>query len=257
MTRWFERVGQLEHRLDLVLDHAADRNAGPVLRRRDATACSSTLGRISGVSPCSCGELRLQRLQLGQQRLRAPRASAAGGRRGVARRRALVCAVGDDAAIAARRLVALELAPRAALPRALRRRAAWRAARGSGRPAPSPRSSAPRASPAASSSCGSLRLGVASARSPTSMPIASSRPMISELGLERLDAAAAVLDLGRHRVLADGDARAGGVEQAHRLVGQLARRDVAVRELDRRLDRLVEDLRRCGASRAPTRRRAS
>ena len=51
------------------------------------------------------------------------------------------------------------------------------------------------------------------------------------LDLERLDAPPAVLDLGRHRVLADRDARAGGVEQAHRLVGQLARRDVAVRQL--------------------------
>ena len=64
----------------------------------------------------------------------------------------------------------------------------------------------------------------------------------AELDLERLDAPAAVLDLGRHRVLADRDARAGGVEQADRLVGQLARRDVAVRQLDRGLDRLVEEL---------------
>ena len=51
-----------------------------------------------------------------------------------------------------------------------------------------------------------------------------------------------VLDRRRHRVLADGDAGGGGVEQAHRLVRQLARRDVAVREPHRRLDRLVEDL---------------
>ena len=63
-----------------------------------------------------------------------------------------------------------------------------------------------------------------------------------ELGLQRLDRPAAVLELGRHRVLADRDARAGRVEQADRLVGQLARRDVAVRQPHRRLERLVEHL---------------
>ncbi len=61
-----------------------------------------------------------------------------------------------------------------------------------------------------------------------------------QLSLERLDAAAAVLDLGRHRVLADGDPGTGGVEQTDRLVGQLAGRNVAVGQLDRRLQRLVE-----------------
>ena len=45
---------------------------------------------------------------------------------------------------------------------------------------------------------------------------------------------------GRRRVLRDGDAGAGGVEQADRLVGQLARRDIALRQLDRGVDRLVE-----------------
>ena len=38
------------------------------------------------------------------------------------------------------------------------------------------------------------------------------------------------------------NARAGSIEQAHRFVGQLPRRDVAVRELHRRFERLVEDL---------------
>ncbi len=63
-----------------------------------------------------------------------------------------------------------------------------------------------------------------------------------QLGFQRLDAPAAIVDLGRHRVQADGGARAGGIQQAHRLVRQLARRDVAVRQPDRRLQRLVEDL---------------
>ena len=50
------------------------------------------------------------------------------------------------------------------------------------------------------------------------------------------------------RVLRHGDARAGGIEQADRLVGQLPRRDVALRQLHRRLHRLVEHDRPCGAS---------
>ena len=63
----------------------------------------------------------------------------------------------------------------------------------------------------------------------------------ADLDLEVVDLAAAVLDGRRDGVLADRHAGAGGVEQADRLVGQLPAGDVAVRELDRRLDRLVED----------------
>ena len=62
------------------------------------------------------------------------------------------------------------------------------------------------------------------------------------LDLQRLPAAQNVLDLGRRGVLRNGDTGAGGVEKAHRLVGQLPRRDVAMRQADRRLDRLVEYL---------------
>src|SRR5690606_33067501 len=63
-----------------------------------------------------------------------------------------------------------------------------------------------------------------------------------ELGLEGFDLALAVFERRRGAVLADRDPGAGGVEHAHRLVRQLARRYVAVREPDRRLDRLVEQL---------------
>ena len=63
----------------------------------------------------------------------------------------------------------------------------------------------------------------------------------ADLDLEVLDPRLAVLDGRRRRVLAERDAGAGGVEQADRLVGQLPAGDVAVREPDRRLDRLVED----------------
>ena len=56
-----------------------------------------------------------------------------------------------------------------------------------------------------------------------------------------VDLPPAVLEAGGMARLADRHAGAGRVEQADRLVGQLPRRDVAARELDRRLDRLVED----------------
>ncbi len=62
------------------------------------------------------------------------------------------------------------------------------------------------------------------------------------LDLQRLAAAHNVLHLGRSGMLRNGDTGAGGVEKAHGLVGQLPRRDVAVGEADRRLDRLIEYL---------------
>src|SRR5262249_40752901 len=63
-----------------------------------------------------------------------------------------------------------------------------------------------------------------------------------ELGPQRLDGAPAVLELRRHAVLADRDARARGVEEADRFVRQLARGNVAMRQPDCRLERLVEHL---------------
>ncbi len=64
-----------------------------------------------------------------------------------------------------------------------------------------------------------------------------------QFGFQPLDAAAAVLDLRRHRVQADRHPGAGGIQQADRLVRQLAGRNVAVRQLDRRFQRFVENLR--------------
>ena len=49
-----------------------------------------------------------------------------------------------------------------------------------------------------------------------------------DLDTQQLDPALAVLHLSRGGVLADGDARGGGVQKAHRLVGQLPRGDVAL-----------------------------
>jgi hypothetical protein len=74
------------------------------------------------------------------------------------------------------------------------------------------------------------------------MPTAVSRPMISSSVFKPFDAAATVFHLRRHRVQADRHPGAGGIQQADRLVRQLAGRNVAVRQLDRRLQRLVENL---------------
>ncbi len=62
------------------------------------------------------------------------------------------------------------------------------------------------------------------------------------LGVQRFDASAAVVHFRRRGMQAHRHARAGRVQQAHRLVRQLPRRDVAVAELDRRFQRFVEDL---------------
>ena len=72
--------------------------------------------------------------------------------------------------------------------------------------------------------------------------MAASRSMIPASTSMHRPAAAQILDFGRGGVLGDRDPGAGGVEQAHRLVGELAGRDVAVREGDGRLDGGVEDL---------------
>ena len=63
-----------------------------------------------------------------------------------------------------------------------------------------------------------------------------------DLGFQCLNAAAAIIHLGGDGVLADGDARAGGVDEADGLVRQLARGNVTVRELDGGFDGFVEDL---------------
>ena len=62
------------------------------------------------------------------------------------------------------------------------------------------------------------------------------------LGLQQADAALAILHCRGRRVLAYGDAGGGGIEQADRLVRQLAGGDVAVRQADGGFDGLVEDL---------------
>ena len=61
------------------------------------------------------------------------------------------------------------------------------------------------------------------------------------LDLEQLDPAPSIFDLRRSRMLGDRDARARGIEQAHRLVGKLARRHIALRQRDRSRHGLVQN----------------
>src|SRR5438445_174871 len=62
------------------------------------------------------------------------------------------------------------------------------------------------------------------------------------LRFERLNPPPAIVNFGGHGVVAHGHAGASGVDEAHRFVGQLAGRNVAVREAHRGLDRFVKDL---------------
>ena len=62
-----------------------------------------------------------------------------------------------------------------------------------------------------------------------------------QLSIDQTDAALTVLDRRRDRRLAHRDTGASGVDQRHRLVGQLPARDVAGREPHCLADRLVEN----------------
>ena len=217
ITRWLERVGELQHGLDLVLDHAADRDAGPVGDHRGDGL------RVDG------GQDQ-RRLALQLRQLACSSCSSVSSAS-----RSMRAPPAPLSALASARFGRLDL-------RRLASRAARRAARGSR--STSSFSVFQRASSSArrSFSARQLLAGVAPRGRRSSTPTAFSRPMMASSVSQRLDAAAAVLDLGGHGVLADRHARAGGVEQADRLVGQLAGGDVAVRELDRGLERLVEHL---------------
>ena len=198
ITRCVQRVGELEDGLDLVLHHAADRDAGPVgddRRHRLRIDAGQDQRRLA----LQRLELRLLLVQLGEQLFAIDRRSAHGRRLSVVAAPAVAASTGLSS------------------PRSCARSASTLSTitfsscqRFRGRPGARARARASRRR-----RCGACR---------SSTPTAGSRPMMPELGLQRLDAAAAVLHLGRRRVLADRDARAGRVEQADRLVGQLARR---------------------------------
>ena len=60
-------------------------------------------------------------------------------------------------------------------------------------------------------------------------------------GFEPLNAAARIIDFGGDSVLADGHARASGVDEADRFIRQLAGGDIAMRKPDGGFDGFVED----------------
>jgi hypothetical protein len=197
-----EGVGELEHRLDLVLDHAAYGDARPVADDRGHRLRVHDR-QDQRLVALHAGELRRELVQLRAQR------------------RAL--GLGQRLRLGARR--GFEPAGRA------RDRSRPRPERGADREdllderllRPPARLEPDQALPLAREL--ELRGGLARADVPAGGLLAADD---LQLDAERLDAPAAVLDLRGHGVLADGDARAGRVQQAHGLVGELARRDVPV-----------------------------
>ena len=182
-----QRVGQLQHGLDLVLDHPADRNAGPVRDDRghrllvDASAGSAASRPAASssfaCSACSSASSWLALAPASAARLGAGAAAAA--------------------AAVARRPPRLRACCRCLRPAAPPRAQLARGSRGCGRPAPS--RSLQRSSSRASRVCASAsaaRPRAAAAR-PRRCRSASSRPMISSSASQRLDAPPAVLDLRR------------------------------------------------------------
>jgi hypothetical protein len=190
-----ERVGELEHRLHSFLTM---RPTGMPVQSAttEATACSSTEGRMSGDSPCTAGFWPAVRAVRRAARRGRVRAWAAAG-------------VATAAASAA-------VAPPACCPRA---------ACCAGSRSTSPFSSCQRAFSAGQLQLrfGQQRLHLRRALGHVDADGQASRPMISCSTSSAFDAAHAVFHLGRRRMLRHGHAGARRVEQAHRLVGQLAR----------------------------------
>ena len=215
MTRCASVSPRLQHRLDLVLHHPADRDAGPVGDHRGHglgvhRSAGSAACRPAARRACACCEScssasEPARARLGGAAARCGLSSVDAARcRARSLRRAAPGSLSTSAFSSSQRACerrpAAPVRPRASRATSLRARADLDARR-----------------------CASRSM----------MPLS-----ISSDSMRRC----AVFDLGRRGVLADRDAGAGGVEQADRLVGQLARGDVAVRERDRGFERLVEQL---------------
>ena len=223
MTRSLQRVGQVEHGLDLVLDHPADRDAGPVADDRghglvvdagqDQRASRPAARRASSCSSCSSSSSSLA-LDVARRR---------GFRVGLA---VSTLAVSASASAAFSRSLSvpstLPIWPRS-LPRTSR---IW---------STSSFSAFQRSSSSASRSLLGVQL-LAASRLALGGVDADGALAVDDLQLRVSSASIrlrAVVDLGRDGVLADRHAGAGRVQQADRLVRQLPRRDVAVRQPDR------------------------
>ncbi len=213
----------MEHRLDLVGDHLADRNAGPVGDDRgDRLLVDMRVDHpLLGHDLAEFADLGAQGVAVG------------GGR---ARRCGFGASAGGAGNLRGRRRGGDRRGGR-------RRRPAWRSSRarpGFPRPARAPSSqSAFDGARGAPARLGDLGLDLGDALLVGCAEVALARERLPSRFRAIGDGDLGVLDGRGLGVLADGDARAGGVEQAHRLVGQLARRNVAVGKIDRRHDRLV------------------
>ena len=226
MTRVPRCSSSVEHGGDLVLQHLADGNAGPAgdhfaddLRvHADAHQRRFALQRVEfGV-------------QLGELGAQLPPDRAAGA----ARRRLAAAGVGDRAVF--------QLA---------------RGARGSG--CTRSRSFSQRAF-SACQACFGRGLLLGDCCQPLGCdrrPAAASRSRTRVCTARSSSVPGGVFDGRRSRVLAERQARAGGVEHADRLVGQLAVRRDSDAKAARRPPGLRPECARCDASPAPARRRAS
>ena len=183
--------GELQHGLDLVGDHARRPECPSSRRRRRRPPARRHGGRSSACPERSPAEFAVRATSASREApARGPPRPSAGRRRDFSRELARAAHGSPRRACARSAHSALERRPSSA--RALVSAASISAMRSS--------SAAPRS------------------RSRISASFSCSSAAIADLR---------VLDRRRLGVLADGDARAGGVEQAHRLVGQLAGGDVA------------------------------
>ncbi len=79
MTRLARGSGQVQHRLDLVPAPCGRPGCRSSRRRREATACASTVGRISGFSPCSSASSACRVFSSASSAARRPRRSIGAG----------------------------------------------------------------------------------------------------------------------------------------------------------------------------------
>ena len=188
MTRWLSVSAELQHGLDLVLAPCGRPECRSSPATTDADGLLVDASAESAATRPAARELCLQRRAARQQRSVGLRLARSAG--------ATALRLGGALGLRMRPLGRRRRPPACSAPRSFARSSSSR------RPAPSRPPSAlraPRAASAISASSAASRRRALVASTPT----ASSRPMISSSIVERLDAAAAVLELGRRRVLAD------------------------------------------------------
>ena len=215
-----QRIGELEDGLHLIAHHLADRNAGPVRHHR-GDGLFVDIGKDHAgfrVEVAEFGQQHGEPLPVGGEVL--GRQFGGGGRRGRRRNRGGAAIAGDGRL--GRRRGAAELDPKAidladdfafALVLCGQQRELF-------------------------ADAGDLFVEFLHALGVVAPDVALPLDGLPFL-LARLDRVVEVRNRGGHRALADGDAGAGRIEQAHRLVGQLPGGNVAGREFNRGDHRVV------------------